>query len=278
MSILDQLERRFGRFAIPQLTLVLTCAQVIGFLLITADPNKAQQLFLSMDRVVAGEFWRLGTFFFMPVAGNPICFALALYFFYMTGTTLEANWGHVRYNLYIAIGTLATMGVAALYPQTPVTNAFIGTSVFLAFAHLYPNFVISLYFLLPIRIRWLALFTWIGYVYVLTFGSIPDRLMVLASVSNFLLFFGKEIFTTAKDHKRRMEWEAKRLRRPDKPFHNCAICGANERTHPKMDFRYCTKCVGSYEYCADHLRTHEHVVKPTAMPAPTAGAQSDAEA
>jgi hypothetical protein len=276
MSMLDRLERRFGRFAVPQLTWLLICGQVIGFILATVDAKNIDKISLSMEQVAAGEFWRLGTFFVMPAALNPIFFAFGIWFFYVAGTTLEANWGHVRFNLYILIGALATMAFGIVYPQTVITNAFIGTSVFLAFAHLYPNYVISIYFLLPIRIRWLALLAWIGYGYVLTFGEWPARLMVLASVANYLLFFGKEIFVRAADHKRRMEWEAKRLRRPDKPFHNCAICGATERTHPRMDFRYCTKCEGSYEYCAEHLATHEHIVKAAASPEPVAdGSASD---
>lgn len=279
MSLIDNLERHFRRFAIPNLTVVLICAQVVGFVLATADAANIDKMVLTMERVTAGEWWRLGTFFFMPATINPLLFFFGMWFFYLTGTTLEANWGHFRYNLYIAIGAIATIAVAAVYPQAMVTNSFVGTSVFLAFAHLYPNYVISLYFLLPIRIRWLALATWIYYAYVLTLGDWPARLMVLAAVSNYSLFFGKDIFRRASDHKRRMEWEARLLRRPDKPFHNCAICGANERTHPKMDFRYCTKCEGSYEYCADHLRTHEHVVKAAASPEPVADAsESDANA
>ncbi|MBR5738900.1 MAG: hypothetical protein IKY02_02805, partial [Lachnospiraceae bacterium] len=40
--------------------------------------------------------------------------------------------------------------------------------------------------------------------------------------------------------------------------HKCAICGRTEKTNPELEFRYCSKCVGNYEYCMDHLYTHLH--------------------
>ena len=272
MSLIDKLERRFRRFAIPNLTSLLVIAQCVGFVTFWGMRDQYDKIPLEMSRVVQGEVWRLGTFFFMPVTEHPLFFFFGIYLFYLMGSTLEANWGDFRYNLYVAIATLATYAVGCAYPDQTLTNVFIGGSVFLAFAYLYPGFVIVLFFVLPVQIKWLALLTWITYFYTLAFGLWPAKAMVLASICNFLLFFGHEIFWRARHHKRRMEWDARRLAKPDKPFHNCAICGANERTHPKMDFRYCTKCEGSYEYCSDHLRTHEHVVKAAASPAPVADA------
>jgi hypothetical protein len=269
MSILDKLEPRFRRFAIPNLTVLLVVAQCIGFLLLTAMPHKYELIPLQMSLVAQGEFWRLGTFFFVPATTHPLFFLLAIYFFHLMGSTLEANWGDFRYNLYIGIATLATYVAGIVYPEQVLTNGFIGTSVFLAFAYLYPGFVIVLFFILPVQIKWVALLTWIGYFFTLAFAPWPDKAMVLAAICNFLLFFGHEIFWRAYHHKRRMEWDARMLAKRDKPFHNCAICGANERTHPKTDFRYCTKCEGSYEYCGDHLAKHEHVVKATAQAAPS---------
>lgn len=270
MDILGKLERRFGQFAIPNLTVVLCCLQVAGFVVAIAKPESLELMTLSMAQVAEGQVWRLATFLCLPSTVHPIFFFFAIYLFYLMGATLEANWGEFRYNVYVAIVTVATLAVACVFPEHPVTNVFIGGSIFLAFAHLYPNFTIVLFFLLPVRIRWLALLTWIFYFVELVWGDWATRAFIAASVSNFLLFFGKGVFRKAIDHKRHMDWEAKRLRRPDKPFHCCAICGATERSHPKMDFRYCTKCAGSYEYCADHLGTHEHVglgEAPAAQPA-----------
>ena len=41
--------------------------------------------------------------------------------------------------------------------------------------------------------------------------------------------------------------------------HKCAICGRTEKDDPNLEFRFCSKCNGNYEYCQDHLFTHQHV-------------------
>lgn len=259
MSIIDKLDRRIGRFAIPNLTLLLVSAQVIGFALFLSDEKLLDRMVFRAADVAAGEYWRVATFVFLPLSQNPIFFLLGLYFFYLTGSTLETVWGAFRYNVYIAIALLATFAVACAFPRTPITNAFIGESVFLAFAYLYPDFLVSIYYIIPIRIKWLARLAWALNILIITFVEGPPRWLVLASISNFLVFFGKDVFRNAAGQKSRMEWHARRLRKPDKPFHCCTTCGATERTHRKMDFRYCSKCAGSHEYCEEHLRTHEHI-------------------
>jgi hypothetical protein len=269
MSVIDKLERRFGRFAIPNLTLLLTCAQAVGFALIWAKITTWENMALVMTDVAQGQVWRLGTFLFLPATMEPIWLFFALYMFYLMGSTLEANWGEFRYNLYLAIAYAATLLGACLVPSAPATNLYLAGSVFLAFAYLFPNFEILIFFILPVKIKYLALLEWIGYFYSFTFGDWMAKAMVLAAVSNFLLFFGKDIVRGASDGKRRMEFKAKQLAKRDKPFHCCAICGATERTHAQMDFRYCTKCAGSYEYCADHLHAHEHVALGAESPAPS---------
>jgi len=268
VSLLDKLERKLRPFAVPNLTVVLLVAQALGFVLVTTKPAQADQMVLIMDRVYAGEFWRLGTFLFIPPASNPIFLFFELYLFYLMGTALESQWGQVRYTLYVLIAYLATLAAAAIVPAVPASSGYIGLSVYLAFAHLYPNFELLLFFILPVKIKYLAWLTWIFMFIGFATGDWETKAQIVSSVANFLLFFGKEIFWRVSDGRRRMEWQAKQIKQRSKAFHNCAICGATERSHPRMDFRYCSKCAGSYEYCADHLKTHEHVVLGGAAPAP----------
>ena len=132
--------------------------------------------------------------------------------------------------------------------------------MFLAFAFLYPDFVLHLFLVLPVKIKWLALLTWIGYLYVLIFHFWAQGLIVAASIANFLVFFGKDIVLRMRSGHRRMVQQADRVKDRGKPRHQCRICGINNITHPKMSFRYCSKCAGSCCYCSEHLRDHEHVV------------------
>jgi hypothetical protein len=266
MSLLDRLDRKFGRFAIPQVTAGLIACQVIVFLLIQGMPRPEgaepieMRLLLIPERVLAGEVWRLATFLVMPPMGNPVFAFFFWYLFYLMGTALERYWGTFRYNVYLLIGYVATVAVSFLTPQMPSSNAFVEGSVFLAFAFLCPDFELYLFFLLPVKIKWLALIAWIGYGLALIFGDWLMRLLVLASVCNFLLFFGKDLVLRVRTGWRSMSRQATRLTaKAPAYFHRCAVCGITDRTHPQMDFRYCSQCAGNHGYCQEHLRNHEHV-------------------
>lgn len=263
MSWLDNLEHRLRPFAVPHVTLGLIMGQVYVFLMALVKPEFVGAFELVPERVLAGEAWRPFTFFLIPPIGNPICMIFGWYLFYLMGTALENYWGTFRYNLFIFVGWVATVAASFVTPEQPTSNAFLMGSVFLAFAFLNPDFELYILFLLPLKIRWLAVLTWCTYGYLLVTGTWTTRLAVLASVSNFLLFFGSELFFRVKGARRRMALQAQRFATPEREyFHRCAVCGITDRTHPKMEFRYCSKCAGAHGYCTEHLRNHEHVTAP----------------
>jgi hypothetical protein len=194
----------------------------------------------------------------MPPSWSPIWVVFALYLFYLMGNALESEWGEFRYNFFILVGWFATVAVSFIYPGNFSTNSYVLGSVFLAFAYLYPDFVIHLFFILPIKIKWLALIAWAGYGLTLIMGGWLDRLLVGAAILNFLLFFGKDILLTMKSRKRRMEFDARKLRDDSLPFHSCTVCGITDKQAPDMDFRVCAECSGDHEYCAKHIHAHPH--------------------
>jgi hypothetical protein len=219
-----------------------------------------QALELIPARVLSGEVWRLATFLAVPPFDNIVGLIFSWYLFYLMGTALERTWGTFRYNAFLLVGYLATVGVAFLVPDQPASNGPLLGSVFLAFAYLYPDFEIYIFFLIPVKIKWLALIAWIGYGFELVFGEWLTRLLVLAAVGNFLLFFGKDIVERIHIGRRRMATQAARLAvRQPAYHHRCVVCGITDRSHPQMDFRYCSKCTGALGYCTDHLRAHEHI-------------------
>jgi hypothetical protein len=134
-------------------------------------------------------------------------------------------------------------------------------SVFLAFAYLFPNFEILLFFILPVKVKWLGLIQWISYGYLLIFGDWMTRLMTLASIFNFILFFWHEIYLRMKSGRRRMVQQVAKIKTANVPRHTCSVCGVTDIIDPKMSFRYCSKCDGSLCYCANHIANHEHVKK-----------------
>jgi hypothetical protein len=268
MSLLSKFEQRLGRFAVPHLTLGLIICQVVvwAFAISQRQPDMSdevtERLLLIPNEVMNGEVWRLVTFVALPPTMNLVFALFAWYMFYLMGTALEQHWGTFRYNVFLLVGYLATLGASFLTPDQPASATFWQGSVFLAFAYLYPDFVIYIFFILPVKIKWLALLTWIGYGYVLLVAPWHTRLIVLASVCNFLLFFGKDILQRMGAGRRHMASQAARFategRRPEF-YHRCTICGITDRSHPQMDFRYCSKCPDGFCYCAEHLRNHEHL-------------------
>ncbi|HEY8932576.1 MAG TPA: hypothetical protein VIM44_04605 [Rariglobus sp.] len=262
--MLNKIERVLGRYAIPHLALYLVIGQVGVYLLSKVGSLNLNQIALYPMLVKQGEYWRLLSFFFMPPMSNPVCMAFGWYLFYLMGTSLEHYWGVLRFNIFILIGTVLTVGLGFTTPYDPVLNTFVVGSVFLAFAYLNPDFELAIFFILPVRIKWLALVTWIGYAVGVLFGDWSVRWQILAATGNFLLFFGHDIVLTMKMRRRRMTVQADRFGRSaadNGPRHRCHVCNKNSDTHPELDFRYCSKCEGDQCYCPEHISAHSHVLE-----------------
>jgi hypothetical protein len=268
MSLLTRLERFLGRFAISNLSLYLVAGQVLFWGLAALSGFNLERIALRPAAVYAGEVWRLVTFLFLPPGGGTgalaiVFLAFAWYIFYLMGTALEHYWGTYRYNAFIGLGWLLTTAVAFLTPGAYASNLFLAGSVFLAFAFLNPDFELLIFFILPVRIKWIALVQWLYYGFVLVVGTWSDRLMVLAATGNFLIFFSGDIVARIRTGRRRMAHQAGVFAaRPEEGAarHRCRACGKTELTHPQMDFRYCSKCAGNQCYCAEHIYNHEHVL------------------
>lgn len=272
MRFLRRLERTLGRFAVPQVTIAIIACQVLTFFLIQVQPNAQRQeevlerIALIPDLVLEGEVWRLGTFLAVPPVSPQSSLSLlwaffAWYIFYMMGTALEQYWGVLRYNLYLLVGYVATVAAAFAAPHSAATNALYLQSVFLAFAFLFPDFQFLIFFVLPVKVRWLAIIAWVLYGWMFIFGDWMTRLMVVAAISNFLLFFWRDILDRISHSRRRMSSQVAHFARAKEPEfrHQCTVCGITDKTHPEEEFRYCSKCAGQRAYCSQHLRNHEHI-------------------
>lgn len=254
------LEKKFGRFAISNITTLIIGAQVLVFAAAVMKPGLLKQLLLLPNAVLGGEVHRLLTFIAIPPGLNPLWAFFAWYLFYLMGNSLEAYWGSFRFNMFLLIGYVATVSVAFLAPGEATANSFIGMTVFFAFAWLNPNFVINLMLIFPVRIKWLALISWIGVGLTILTGSWGTRLAAIASVLNFLIFFGSDIRWRIKGGQRKMSRQVQKSRQKQPAyFHKCATCGVTDAENQEMDFRYCSKCEGDHAYCSEHLRSHEHI-------------------
>lgn len=272
MSILSLLDAKFGRYAVPNLTVILIIGQVLVY--VAQQLNPGQQGFdvlgrigLNPDRVMAGEYWRIVTFLFAPPLANLIFAVFFWYLFYLMGTTLEVTWGTFRYNVYLLMGYISSVVAAfivyfshGLVPGIEAPNGFLYGTVFLAFARFFPDFTLYTMLVIPIKIRWLAMIQWVIYGFDFMSGPWMTKAMIFASVANYFLFFGRDIWLAAKQGHRRTRFHARVMQGQPKIVHVCRTCGITSHDAPHMQFRYCSKCNGDACYCPAHLRDHDHVV------------------
>lgn len=268
LRLLDRLERKLGKYAISHLTLLLVVGQLAAYVLSVAKPEFASNLFLIPALVLQGEVWRLVTFLFTPPAAGwfgPIGVLISLYVTFLFGRALESYWGDFKYNVYILIGWLATGGAAFLTPLAPADNVYLMSSIFLAFAYLNPDFELLLFFILPIKVKWLGRLTWLIWGLTAAYGIISGQyamtIGVAAAALNWFLFFGRDLYLRLRGASRRVAKAQRDRIEASTPNHECTVCGLTDLDDPQMQFRYCSKCEGAHAYCKDHLKDHEHVVE-----------------
>jgi hypothetical protein len=265
MHFLDKLERTFGRYAIPNLSLYLIIGQVFVLLASMLQLVNPELLDFAPALVLdGGQWWRILTFMFIvPMPGGTLGFvftAFGWYIFYLMSNALEHHWGPFRFNVYLLLSYVLTVALSFLAPGSWVSNLYILGSVFLAFAYLNPDFELLLFFILPVKIKWLAILAWALNLVQFIRGDFADRLQIGASVVSFFVFFGPDMLRTLRSGQRIAARRAERAVEEVRPRHTCHVCGKTDRSHPNLDFRYCSKCTGDQCYCPEHIQNHAHVV------------------
>lgn len=258
MTFFDRLEQKFGKFAISNLTYFLIGGQLLVFIFSYLNPLAANLFFLQGQLVLLGQWWRVFTFLFMPLTADLFFLAFALYIYYLYGSVLENHWGSFRYFVYIFIAYTGTVMLAFLFPAYRFSNSYIFLSVFLAFAYLYPDFKLNIFFILPIKVKWLAWLSWGGILLSLIAGTMPMRLMTVVSILNFILFFGVDILKSGRLGFWHSAFKTGQALKLEKAHHVCAVCRKNEIDNPDMQIRYCNKCIPPTCYCGDHAVNHQH--------------------
>lgn len=290
MNLLFKLERKFSKYAIYNLMLYIVALYIFGLALSVFMPGMYYQyLSLDFEMIFKGQIWRLITFIIPAEAGyNFIFFIISVYFYYIIGNTLERNWGAFRLNLYFFSGVFFNI-IAALISYlingysfyTASSLDFICSTMFFAFAALFPNTAFYIYFLIPVKAKYLAILE--GIVYLVSImdyirnGQYILTIPIIVAFLNFLIFFfatrnyrsispnelrRKATFRRKMDEANRQGNVAQFRGRNVITRHKCAVCGRTELDGDNLEFRFCSKCDGNYEYCMDHLFTHEHVKKP----------------
>ena len=300
MNFLDKMERKFGKYAIPNLIVYLIGAYCIGYLLQYMSPGILKYLNMQPYYVLHGQIWRIITWIFQPTESNLFFLIIMMLFYFQLGRVLENTWGTFRFNAYIFGGMLITVvgslllygiiylffGQAFAYTASGlmgniISTKYINMSIFLAFAAMYPEMKVMLYFVIPIKMKWMAVvyLVFIGYDLIQVFSGVNAVLgsgmawwvtiimlvTIALSLLNFLIFYlstkNLRRYSPHEVHRRRVYRAQTSGPRQGAKIskHKCAICGRTELDDPNLEFRFCSKCEGNYEYCQDHLFTHQHI-------------------
>ena len=272
---LDKMERRFGRYAIRNLTMYLLAGYAIGYLLSFTMPQLLTYFTLEPALILKGQVWRLLSWVIIPPNDNIIFVIFMMLLYYSLGNTLESYWGAFRYNVYIFSGILFTVigafivngliggitGFGSLY-----STYYINMCIVLACAASMPDYQLLLYGIIPIKMKWLAILDVVLLAVDAVQGGLIIRIVIIASLLNFIIFFfcNRNLHGHSPKQAARRKKFQKQISRPQNQYaggakHRCAVCGRTELDNPTLEFRYCSKCNGNYEYCQDHLFTHEHV-------------------
>ncbi|MCR5737575.1 MAG: rhomboid family intramembrane serine protease [Eubacterium sp.] len=243
--MLSKWERKYGKYAIPNLTLYLVIGYVIGYVIDLVNSDMYSLLLFDPYKILHGQVWRIFTWLFTAPESLGIFTIVMLFLYYSLGTSLEHTWGVFRYNMFLLSGFLFTIlgaiivyiimvvyysnstagvmysdGIAALFGNCVsimVSTFYINMSIFLAFAVTYPNVQLLLYFVIPVKIKWFGYLygAFIAYDIFSTFRTYSDAVylaiihgvIVITSLLNFLIYWMMDWKRGASHAKRSYEYK-----------------------------------------------------------------------
>lgn len=286
---MKNLRTRFERWCylnrhkgIPNLMLYIAIGTAIVYVISQMTGNYTLYFLLCFDRsmILRGQIWRLFTYPLTYGIGssNVLLIALSLFVYYSLGRSIEQSWGTLRFTLFYLTGVLL-MDIYCMLFGGFASVTYLNTSLFLAYATMYPDAHFLLFFIIPIRAWFFALFDLALVLLNLLTQRFPDNLFAVVSLANYFLFFGSDVLNLLP-RSLRIRAKQKFGRKPQRPKvipfdavprqqprpqprpdynHRCTVCGRTDVSHPDMDFRYCSRCNGYYCYCSEHISNHTHI-------------------
>lgn len=210
MKFIDRLLYKCRRFSIDNLMIYIVATMFAIFALeFIFRIDVSSWLTFNSGLIMKGQIWRLITFIFIPPgSSNAVFLLLSLYFYYFIGSQLENVWGSSQFTIYYLFGIIGA--IAAGFISGSTSNVYLNLSLFFAFAHMFPDHQVLLFFLLPIKIKYLAYINWFFFLASFVWGGMTERIAIVLSLVNFFLFFGPDIFSNIKrnikSQKRRKEF------------------------------------------------------------------------
>ena len=264
-------------FGIPNLVLILVIASAVSYLIYMMDTTNTylSLIMFSPYHILRGQVWRLITWVLCPLYLRPISLLIALYFYYFIGSTLERQWGKTKFTVYFLFGMVLyiVFGFVVYFISGKIVYldaSYLYLSMFFAFATYYPDQRVLLFFIIPIKIKWLALIDAALFIYAIVTSGWPSMFLPILAFVTYFVICGDELISYLKysgiikpktsntiNFKRAVKNSSSKEEK--KPYrYKCAVCGRTDTDNPGLEFRYCSRCQGYHCFCIDHINSHIH--------------------
>lgn len=276
-DIIDRFCTMHPRLGIPNLMRYIVAANAIIYIFSMFDGSGLLMCILAMDAssVLRGQLWRIVTFVLIPSGGNPFSVMISLFFYFWLGESMERLWGSTKFTVYYAGGMLLSVLASLLALlldgfAIPLYGAgYVNAALFFAFALTYPETVVRLFYIIPIKMKWLAIVEAVLYALSVVEGIRAGlwgmALTPIVAMLNLFIFFSPGFFRRADQFQARHRSEAIQFRKAVKEQkrqkgynHKCEVCGRTDTEYPQLQFRYCSRCTGYHCFCEDHIFNHVH--------------------
>ena len=269
MIYIERFCRNHPSFGVRNLMKYVCIANVAFWLLGLVNPVLINYLSFDPYLVLHGQVWRIISFAMIPTSDGMLS-VIAIYFYYWIGSTLEQYWGTPQFNIYFFTGILLTLLYGFLIyfitgRSVNLSSTYIYLSMFFSFAALFPDMQVLLLFVIPVKMKYLALVDAAFFLISVFTTPFPENLLPVVAVLNFLIFCGGELKAMLPHKQSRdtinFKRESARIRREQQDrlyTHKCAVCGRTDVDHPELEFRYCSRCAGYHCFCGDHINNHIH--------------------
>lgn len=273
---IDRFCLKHPNFGIRNLMIYVIIGNVLVYLVDMMDSTGTFMYFLYFNSslILRGEIWRLVTFIFIPTNSSLLWFAISLYFYYFIGSSLERYWGSGKFTIYYLFGIILTMIYGAVTSfvlsgsYLAIDAFYINLSMFFAFAMLFPDTRVLLFFIFPVKVKWLAYVDAAFFVLSIIMNPFPLNLLPIIAIANFFIFFAGDFIDMFRSNRSANSKAAINFRKAAKhakmemdsaPYrHKCAVCGKTDVDHPDLEFRYCSRCQGYHCFCIEHINNHIH--------------------
>ena len=265
------------RLGSPGLMRYIVIANAAIYIFSMFDQSGMLLSLLAMDAnaVLHGQLWRIVTFVLIPIGGHPFSVLLSLFFYYWLGESMERLWGSTKFTVYYVSGMLLNVlaSILALFLDGfafPLYGAgYVNAALFFAYALTYPEAGVRIMYIIPVKMKWLAIFEAVVYagavVYGIAMGAWGYALTPIVSMLNLFVFFSPDFYRRADSVRAHNRREAVQFRKAVKEQqrqkgynHKCEVCGRTDTEYPDLQFRYCSKCSGYHCFCEEHIFNHTH--------------------